>query len=77
MTSNPILFEFYLQASGRINASSLSTLTSSLYRKEQIIAKNFKQFVIYVDNVGFAKRLRLLFVPNPVSPCLLKLFKPS
>jgi hypothetical protein len=66
-----------LQTSGRSNASGLSTLTSSLYRKEQIIVQNFKQYVIYVYNVGFAKHLRLLFVPNQVSPRFLKLFKPS
>jgi len=39
--------------------------------------QNFKQCATYVDIVGFAKRLRLQFVPNPVSPRFLKLFKPS
>jgi hypothetical protein len=38
--------------------------------------QNFKQCVIYVDVDGFAKRLRLQFVPNQVSPRFLQLFKP-
>jgi len=41
------------------------------------MVQNFKQCVVYVDIVGFAKRLRLQFVPNPVSPSFLRLFKPS
>jgi len=59
MTSNQIFFEFYLQTSGRSNASGLSTLASSLYWKEKIMVQNFQQCVIYVDVVGLAKHLRL------------------
>jgi len=35
------------------------------------------QCVVYVDIVGFAKLLRLWFVPNQVSPRFLNLFKLS
>jgi len=41
MNSNPIFFEFYLWTSWRSNASSLSTVPSSLYWKEKITVQKF------------------------------------
>jgi hypothetical protein len=59
MTSNPIFFNFTCRRPEEAVHQVYQPCRPPCIEKEKIMVQNFKQYVIYVDIVEFAKRLWL------------------